>query len=54
MKDLGKLQVIVEDLIHIIFEDLDPVRLKYVWDVDRGIYRDMIKIIKCRLKLCLR
>lgn len=43
--DSGKNRVIVKNLIQIIFEELDPVWLKYMWDVDGATRKDMIKII---------
>jgi hypothetical protein len=47
--------VVVRDLIKVIFEDLDPVWPKSMWDAGETIRQKMIEIIfilylvKCRL-----
>jgi hypothetical protein len=49
MTDLGSQLVVVKDLIQIIFEDMDSVWLKSIWDVGGTIHQELIKII---LMLC--
>ena len=37
--------VIAEDLIRVIFEDMDPVWLRMMWEKGRSAHADMIEIL---------
>ena len=43
--DLGNQLVVAKDLIHVIFEDLDPVWLKSSWDARVTTYQELIEIV---------
>jgi hypothetical protein len=40
-----RMMVRLEDVIHVIFKELDPVQLKVMWDADGEIQDSMIEII---------
>jgi hypothetical protein len=46
--------VAIKDLLQIIFEDLDPVWVKFMWDADGSVRGELLKIVfmlylvKCR------
>jgi hypothetical protein len=37
--------VLAQDLIHVIFEDMDPIWLRSMWEAGRSAYADMIEIL---------
>jgi hypothetical protein len=43
--DLGKHPIVLKNLIWIIFEEIDLMWFKYMWDVDEATCHDMIEII---------
>jgi hypothetical protein len=46
--------VAIKDLLQIIFEDLDPIWVKSMWDADGSVRGELLKIVfmlylvKCR------
>jgi hypothetical protein len=43
--DSGSQLVVVKDLIQVIFEDLDLVWLKYIWDARGTTRQELIEIV---------
>jgi hypothetical protein len=37
--------VLAQDLIHVIFEDMDPIWLCSMWEAGGSAYADMIEIL---------
>jgi hypothetical protein len=46
--------VIAQDLIRVIFEDMDPIWLRTMWDDRKTVRADMIKILILLALLKLR
>ena len=46
--------VIAQDLIHVIFEDMDPVWLRSMWETGGFALADMIEILKSLVLLMLK
>ena len=52
--DSGRHLLVIKDLLWIIFEDLDPVSLKSMWDANGFFHVELLEIIfmlylvKCR------
>jgi hypothetical protein len=46
--------VLVQDLIHVIFEDIDPVWFRSMWETEGSTHADMIEILISLALLKLR